>query len=148
MKNVRRKLIELWDKLIRQNASPNEIAGGFAIGLFATFYPVPVVDTLVALAIAWVLRANKAACLIGNNFVLLIYPVIPLLLAAEVFVGHALMKAPALTPPGEMPFFTWLRSQSGPNLKALLVGGLVLGIPSALFSFWVVRAAARRWQGR
>lgn len=148
MKGVRRKINDLWEKLIRQNATPNAIAGGFAIGLFATFYPVPVIDTLVALAVAWALRANKAACLIGNNFVLLIYPVIPLLLAAEVLVGRTLVKAPALTPPGETPFFTWLKAQSGPNLEAFLVGGLVLGLPSALFSFWVVRAAAKRWQAR
>jgi uncharacterized protein (DUF2062 family) len=148
MKNLRLKLKALWEKLIRQDASPNKIAGGFAIGLFATFYPVPVVDTLVALTVAWILRANKAACLIGNNFVLLIYPALPLLLATEIFVGRLLITAPALTPPRNTPIFTWLKSQSGPNLEALLVGGLVLGIPSALASFWLVRAAARRWQRR
>jgi uncharacterized protein (DUF2062 family) len=148
MRGLRSKLKALWEKLIRQDASPNKIAGGFAIGLFATFYPVPVVDTLVALAVAWILRANKAACLIGNNFVLLIYPVIPLLLAEEIFVGRLLINAPALTTPGDTPIFTWLKAQSGPNLEALLVGGLVLGVPSALGSFWLVRAAARRWQKR
>ena len=132
--------------MIRQDASPNAIAGGFAIGFFATFYPVPFVDTLVSLAIAWLLRRNKAACLIGNNFILLIYPVIPLLLTAEVLTGRFLIHSPAIVPPGNTPLLTWLKHQTLPNLEAWLLGGLVLGIPSALFSFWLVREAARKWQ--
>jgi len=148
MKGFRNKLRVLWTRLIQQNASPNGIAAGFAIGLFATFYPVPVIDTLVALVIARLVGANTAACLIGNNFVLLIYPAIPLLLAAEVFVGRELIQAPTLAPPGNMPLMTWLLHQTGPNLKAFLLGGVVLGIPSALFSFWGVRTAAQRWQNR
>lgn len=143
---MKRQLKDLWFKLIRQDASPKTIAGGFAIGLFSTFYPVPVVDTLVALAIARLVRANMAACLIGNSFILLIFPVIPLLLAAEVFTGRILIHAPALIPPGNTPIFMWLRNQTTPNLEAFILGGLVLGIPSALISFWSVWKAAEKWQ--
>ncbi|HSA60329.1 MAG TPA: DUF2062 domain-containing protein [bacterium] len=148
MRGVRGKLKVAWDRLIRQDASPNAIAAGFAIGLFATFYPFPVLDTLAALAIAWCVRANKAACLIGNNFVLLIYPVIPLLLTAEVVTGRFLLRSPAISPPGNAPLLAWVKHQTLPNLEALVLGGLVLGIPSALLSFWLVRAAARKWQKR
>lgn len=142
------KLKALWLKLIRQDASPNAIAAGFAIGFFSTFYPVPVVDTLVALAVARLARANIAACLIGNNFILLIFPVIPVLIAAEVFAGRALIHAPTLTAPGDTPVLTWILHQTGANLLAYVLGGLVLGVPSALLSFWGVRRAAMEWQKR
>jgi uncharacterized protein (DUF2062 family) len=137
-----RKLKNLWLKVIHQDATPHDIALGFAIGLFSTFYPLPVVDTLVALAIAKLVRANLPACLIGNTFIMVIFPVIPLLLAAEVFVGRLIIAAPKLIPPGDTPVFTWLRAQTGPNLAALGLGGLILGIPAALMAYWVVRKAA------
>lgn len=142
------KLKALWLKLIRQDATPNAIAMGFAIGFFSTFYPVPVVDTLVALAVARLVRANIASCLIGNNFILLIFPVIPVLIAAEVYAGRVLIHAPTLTPPGDTPLLTWLLHQTGANLTAYVLGGLVLGVPSALVSFWGVRKASMAWQKR
>lgn len=145
---MRQRLKNLWLKLIRQDAAPKDIGLGFAIGLFSTFYPIPVVDTVVALAVAKLVRANLPACLIGNTFIMVIFPALPALVAAEIFVGRLLTHAPAFTPPGDTPFFTWLRQQSGPNLTAFLLGGLVLGLPTAFLSYWGVRKAAEKWQGR
>lgn len=36
-----------------EDATPNKIAMGFAVGLFTSFYPAPVVDTVVAPALAY-----------------------------------------------------------------------------------------------
>ena len=143
---ITQKFKALWVKLLNQNASPNAIAGGFAVGLFSTFYPIPVVDTMVALLVARLINLNPAACLIGNSFILLIFPVIPLLLAAEVFVGRIFVNAPTLSPPADIAMTTWLMQQSGPNLKAFILGGLLLGIPSALISFWGIKKATVKWQ--
>ncbi len=149
MRGFRNKLKSVWQKLIQQDATPTAIALGFAIGLFATFYPVPILDTLIALLIARIVRANTVACLIGNNFILLIYPIIPFLLAAEVFVGRQIVRAPPFQLPSHHEItISWLLHQSGPNLKALIIGGLVLGIPSAILFFFIVRKAAKKWQER
>ena len=146
--NLQEKFRGLWDKLVHENASPHDIALGFAIGLFATFYPIPIIDTLVALVFAWIIRANKSACLIGNNFVLLIYPVIPLLVGVEFCVGKILLNAPIEFHAPKQWNLTCLFRESWPNIEAFLLGGVVLGLPSAIASYFGVRKAAERWQGR
>ncbi len=147
-KRIGNKLRALWTRLVHENASPHQIALGFAIGLFATFYPIPVVDTAVALVFAWMVGANKSACLIGNNFILLIYPVIPLLLGAEFFAGKVLLGAPIeLHAPSQWNLPAIVR-ESRPHLHALILGGLVLGIPSSILGYIGVRRATAQWQGK
>jgi len=137
-----------WQKLLHEDATPNKIAAGFAIGLFTAFFPAPVLDTLVALAIAYVFRANRASCLIGNNFVLLIFPVIPFIFGTEYLIGRLVLQLPQAAPlPKDWNFSMLLRSQ-GPNFRAMVVGAVVLAVPSAIGSFIAVKIAITRWQAR
>src|SRR3989338_5028457 len=85
------KIKALWEKLLHQEASPDQIAGGFALGLFVSFLPFPGLQTLLALAAAFLLRTNKVACLIGLNLHLMVLPVIPLLFWVEYEFGKVIL---------------------------------------------------------
>ncbi len=144
MQNVR----NAWQKLLHEDATPNKIAAGFAIGLFTAFFPMPILDTLAALGIAYVVRANRAACLIGNNFVLLIFPIIPFVFGTEYLIGRMLLQLPQAAPmPKDWNFSMLLHSQ-GPNYRAMVAGAFVLAVPSSIASFIGVKIAITRWQAR
>ena len=145
---MREKIKAAWFKLLHEEATPNKIATGFAIGLFMAFFPAPVLETFIALGIAYVARANRAACLIGNNFVLLIFPIIPFVFGTEYLIGRMLLQLPQGAPlPRDWNFLYLLQSQ-GPNYRALVVGALVLAVPSSLIGFFGVKIATTRWQAR
>ncbi len=146
MRQVPKKLKELWIKLVHENDSPNQIAAGFAIGFFATFFPIPVLDTAAAFVIAWMLGVNKSSCLIGNNFVLLIYPVIPLLVGIEFCVGKWMLHESIAFHVPKQWNISYLLHESWPNVRAFLLGGMLLGTPSAIASFFGIRSAVGRWQ--
>lgn len=145
---MRENIRNAWHKLLHEDATPNKIALGFAIGLFTAFFPAPVIDTLAALAIAYFARANRASCLIGNNFVLLIFPVIPFVFGLEYLIGRLLLDLPQAAPmPSDWTIWMVLRNQGG-NYRALVVGAVVLAVPSAIISFVAVKTATTRWQAR
>ena len=148
MNRMWQKIKSAWQKLLHEDATPNKIATGFAIGLFTAFFPAPILDTLVALAIAYIVHANRAACLIGNNFVLLIFPIIPFVFGTEYLIGRILLHLPQAAPmPKDWNFWMLLRTQ-GANYHALVVGAVVLAVPFAIGSFIGVKVATTRWQAR
>jgi uncharacterized protein len=142
------KLRTVWQKLIHEDTTPNNIAFGFALGIFTAFFPAPVIDTLIALAIAHLVKANRAACLIGNNLILLVFPIMPFLFGFEYFIGKKILNQPlTLSLPQDWTFWMLLRNQ-GPNYYAIAIGAVVLAIPGTIISFFVVKTAAAKWQAR
>lgn len=140
------KIKTLWDRLLHQEASPNQIAAGFAIGLFISFIPLPC-QTILALTLAFLLRLNKVACLVGVHLHLAVFPVIPAVFYAEYHVGRILFplgQLPELKP-HHFEMITLLQ-KGWPILRTTLLGALVLGIPSAIVAFFVVKSAAMKWQ--
>lgn len=140
------KIKALWDRLLHQEASPNQIAAGFAVGLFISFIPLPC-QTILALALAFLFRLNKVACLVGVHLHLAVFPVIPAVFFAEYHIGRILFpfgRLPELKP-RHFELLTLLH-KGWPILRTTLLGALVLGIPSAIAAFFVVKSAAFRWQ--
>jgi uncharacterized protein (DUF2062 family) len=137
--------LEAWYRLLYEDATPNRIALGFAVGLFTSFFPAPVLDTLAALAIAFVVRGNRAACLVGNNLGLMLFPVIPFVLGTEYLIGRLILRLPAVTPPAHWTLWAFLKSQEG-TYYSLVIGSLVLAVPSAIIGFFVVRSATTYYQ--
>jgi uncharacterized protein (DUF2062 family) len=137
------RLKDGWRNLMYEDATPNKIALGFAVGIFTSFYPAPVVDTVVALALAYMVRGNRAACLFGNGLGLMLFPIIPLVLALEYYIGRTILHVPPAPLTFESGhFLAFLKSHRGTYLS-LVVGAIVLSIPSALLGFAVVRSGAR-----
>lgn len=139
------RFLEAWYRLLYEDATPNRIAAGFAVGLFTSFFPAPVLDTVAALALAFLIRGNRAACLFGNNLGLMLFPVIPFVLGTEYLIGRLLLNLPPATLPSHWTFWALLKSQEGTYLS-LVVGALVLAVPSGIIGFIVVRNATSYWQ--
>ena len=140
------RLLDAWYKLLHEDATPNKIAMGFAVGLFTSFFPAPVLDTVAALALAYLIRGNRASCLIGNNLGLMMFPIIPFVLGIEYFIGRLVLDLPpSVSMPQNWTFWMFLKSQGG-TYYALVIGALVLAIPSAIIGFVVVRSATAYWQ--
>ncbi len=146
------KIKGLWSKLLHQEASPEQIAFGFSLGFFVSFLPIFGLQTLTGIFLAFLFRTNKVSCLIGLNLHLLFFPLIPLIFYGEYLVGKHLLPAdhvPSLT----IKDFELLLHEGDKVLEvlrkcgqALLVGSLVLGLPLALASYWIVKSASARWQ--
>lgn len=139
------RLLEAWYRLLYEDATPNKIAAGFAVGLFTSFFPAPVLDTVAALALAFLIRGNRAACLFGNNLGLMMFPIIPFVLGTEYLIGRLLLHLPSEAPPPHWTFWMFLKSQEG-TYYSLVVGSLVLAVPSAIIGFIIVRNATSYWQ--
>jgi uncharacterized protein (DUF2062 family) len=144
---MRQRIRNAWQKLLHEEATPNKVALGFAVGLFMAFFPMPIIDTLIAVLIAYLLKANRAACLIGNNFVLLLFPIIPFVFGTEYVIGRHLMHLSETnnTVPIGWTLWSWLQSPRE-TFKALLIGAVILAIPAAMISFGLVKSATSRWQ--
>ncbi len=140
------KIKTLWERLLHQEASPNQIASGFALGLFISFLPFPGLQTLLTLGAAFIFRTNKVACLIGLNLHLILLPVIPLIFWFEYEIGRILFNRDA--PDFDLASFNFrdLFRQGWRYFYLTLIGSLVVGIPIALAAFWGVKKVVIRWQ--
>jgi uncharacterized protein (DUF2062 family) len=133
-----------WSRRIaRLEDTPPRTALAFSLGVFVAFLPVLGLQTLVALALAFLLRLNRVAVLLGtlvNNpwTVLLIDP--PGLLLGRWLLGGA---------PGEVPPIDWRRAGSlafwreaadllAAWLPQLVLGTLILGLAAAAVSYLLV----------
>ena len=146
------KIKILWAKLRRAHSTPVEVAGGFALGIFIGMSPFPV-QNLLTLLLAWVLRMNVVAAVIGVNFHLVFFPVVVLQYLLEYKIGALLLR---LKVPKD-PHVDWMALYSLDQwlhggrvvrrfIKELLLGWLVLGIPVSLTTFFFVWREAKLWK--
>ena len=63
---ARRKLYELWYKLVTLKSSPRKIALGFALGIFIAYTPPLFYQVALAVALAAVFRVNPVAAVLGT----------------------------------------------------------------------------------
>jgi uncharacterized protein (DUF2062 family) len=138
---------ELWGRLVREDASPDQIALGFAMGMFVRFLPIPWVHTITALVLAFVFRINRVASLVGVELYLPFIWAVPLLYVSEYYVGSRLIGLRLefdLRPDRED--ILELISHGWDVALALFIGAVVIGLPVAVVSFFVVRKMAKAWQ--
>ena len=132
------RFIRYWYlRLIRIQAGPHTIAIGLAAGVFIGLLPVLPFQTILAIALAFVVRGSKVAAALGTwvsnplNWVpcyMLFY-----------YVGRALV-------PFEVPPFNPSQLEMAQRLDvgwklfaAMMVGGLVIATPSAFLSYFAAR---------
>lgn len=141
-------------RVLRLTATPHAVAAGVAAGVFASFLPFVGFHFVIALAVAFVLRGNLIAALIGTGAGNpLTFPLIwPGTLALGRLVLHGRQA-------DDLPAFDVGRLLSGldltqlwePFVKPMTVGGTLLGIVFGLafyaLAWWAVtffRAQRRR----
>jgi len=144
---LKQRIRDVWNKLAHIRATPRQIAGGFALGVFVSFLPIFPLRTLSALALAWLLRQNVVAAFIGKSTSWLYFPLVPFLWTAEYRLG-------ILINPVEKPL-AYDRAHLGEVFHmgwdvfaATSIGGVLIGAPIALLSYIIVWHLARKWKLR
>jgi uncharacterized protein (DUF2062 family) len=124
------------------NDSPHRIALGMALGLLVSWTPTVGLQTLFVVPIAWAIRANPIAAVIG------IYLSNPLTMIPmywlEYEVGNAILDSSieeedveALWAAGTTAEFAQAAAQAGWQVwLAMWAGGLVLGIVSSIAGYF------------
>lgn len=133
---------------------PHSVALGISSGTFFGFIPLFGFKTLLAMAIARLLRGNMVAAAVAVTLHDVVLPLAPVMLRWEYQLGYWLLSKPHHFPPGlgathqgPSMWFHWdtLFSVGLP----LLLGATAVAIPFTLGSYWLAlfllaRTAKRR----
>lgn len=119
-------------RFARMDGAPDEIAKGLALGVFIGMIPAFGLQTLLAVLLAFLLKENRLAAIIGvwvsNPFTE------PFVYALEYESGRLLLGLPRVQMPDEFTFEA-LRHLGYQILIPLWVGGLIYGVICALLAF-------------
>jgi uncharacterized protein (DUF2062 family) len=159
---LRKRLSYYWRRLLRLRATPHEVALGCAAGVFAACTPFLGFQMALAGALAFLLRVSIPAALLGT-FVgnPLSWPAIwsasyiagvwvlghDPAYAAEHFVQTANALGATLMAPTHQSLDTAVVTLS-PFVEPMIVGGLLVGLIAAVFSYYPMRQAVRVFQKR
>ncbi|HML28473.1 MAG TPA: DUF2062 domain-containing protein [Hyphomicrobium sp.] len=157
---TRVRLRYFWRQVLRIRATPHEVALGFAIGVFTACTPFLGAQTVLALVLAFVLRVSMPAALLGT-FVgnPLSWPAIwsasyvsgALLLGQDptYATDHLSETADVLGATLAAPSVETLGAaihNLSPLAEPMVVGGLLVGLIAAIFSYYPTRRAVRVFQ--
>jgi uncharacterized protein len=134
----------VWQKLSHLDATPDQIAGGFSIGIFASFLPLNPSPTLTAIVVAWLLKRNVMAAIAGAAAAILFLPLLPLIWLAEYRLGKLILpvKHPVTLDQARL----WEVLQKGWDVyAAMLVGSIIIATPVTLLTYLVIKRLAARW---
>ncbi|MDJ0781770.1 MAG: DUF2062 domain-containing protein [Desulfosarcinaceae bacterium] len=121
-----------YERIRRLQGDPHYVAMGMGIGVFVAVTPTIPFHTIIAVALAFILRGSKPAAIIGVWFS---NPVtIPLLYYGSYKVGALLMPVDL---PAEIPYesITAMLDLGADVTLAMMLGGCVLGILPALIAY-------------
>ena len=134
--NLRKKIQHFITRFKQLNGDPHYVALGMAIGVFISVTPTIPFHTVIALALAFILRGSKAAAAIGVWFS---NPVtIPLFYKGSYDVGVSILGNSA-------PFSTEYESilellKLGADVTiAMITGGIILGILPGIAAYFITR---------
>lgn len=132
--------------LVTMADTPHSIALGSAIGIFFGFTPLYTLKTLLSIGFAWICRSNKLAAAITSNLHDIFLFVMPAVYFFEYKAGCWILRRP----PTHSSFHHFAIGNYlhwhfvvGVIWPAL-VGSLVLGVPSALISYFILRMLISR----
>ena len=143
---LRRVLRYHWLRFRRLQDDPRKIAGGMALGVFVGITPTIPFHTVAVLSLAALLRLSPVTAFIGIQIG---NPLtVPAIYLASYKLGQFLLyRGQPLVFPESFSFKAWICVlwQGG---MALQVGGVILGIPPAIVTYfltlWIVQRYHRR----
>ena len=134
--NLREKIQHLITRFKQLNGDPHYVALGMAIGVFISVTPTIPFHTVIALALAFILRGSKAAAAIGVWFS---NPLtIPFFYKGSYDLGMSILGNSA-------PFSTEYESilellKLGADVTiAMITGGVILGILPGIAAYFITR---------
>jgi uncharacterized protein (DUF2062 family) len=141
---LKHRIREIWQKLSRLDARPDQIAAGFAIGIAAGFLPFNPSPIIVATALAWLLKRNVIAALAGATMAILYLPLLPLLWLAEYRLGKLILPVHHRLTLDQVRL--WDVLQKGWDVyAAMFVGSIIIATPVAMLAYFVVKPLAEKW---
>lgn len=158
----RKRVAYYWKRILRVRATPHEVALGCAAGVFAACTPFLGFQTVLAGVLAFLLRVSIPAALIGTIVGNpLSWPAIWSLsylagawvlgndpaYAADHFTESANVLGATLMAPTPEAFNAAIVNLS-PFVAPMVVGGLLVGLIAALFSYYPTRRAVGVFQKR
>jgi hypothetical protein len=141
---LKQRTRQIWQKLSHLNATPDQIAAGFSIGIFASFIPLNPSPIIAAIVVAWLLRRNVMAAIAGAAASILYIPLLPLIWLAEYQLGKLILpvKHPVTLDQARL----WDVLQKGWDVyAAMLVGSIIIATPVTLLTYLVIKRLAARW---
>lgn len=155
-----------WDRFVHRvkalQGNPHYVAMGMAIGVFVAITPTIPFHTALAILFAFVLRGSKPAAIIGV-WVCNPLTVLPFYIGCYE-VGTLLLNHPTSdlelvlslfhTLEGPLPFsgkcaaLLEFLKQEMKVFYAMMAGGMVLGLPAGIFSYFVTRKIVTRLRHR
>ncbi len=138
-------------RLVTLEATPHAIALGLAIGIFFGFTPLWSLKTLLSIGVAWLLGGNKIAAAISVQLHDLILPFMPAIYLWEYKIGFWIMH-------GRLPHRVRFRALALSDYvhwetffsvgRPLLVGSIVIALPSALIVYLICRRLVERHRAK
>ena len=159
---ARIRLAYFWRRILRVRATPHEVALGCAAGVFAACTPFLGFQMALAIALAYLLRVSVPAALLGT-FVgnPLSWPAIwtasyvagvwvlgndPAYATEHLTAGANALGATLLAPTSDVINLAVVNLS--PIMAPMAIGGLVVGLIAATFSYYPTRRAVRVFQKR
>jgi uncharacterized protein len=144
---LKQRARQIWQKLSHLDATPDQIAAGFSIGIFASFLPLNPSPAITAIVVAWLLKRNVMAAVAGAAASILYIPLLPLIWLAEYRLGNLILpvKHPVTLDQARL----WDVLQKGWDVyAAMLVGSIIIATPVTLLTYLVIKRVAARWAGQ
>jgi hypothetical protein len=142
MKKISFHLNQAYSRMMSINGEPRPVALGYALGTFLAASPLMGVHCVLAVIIAGACRWNRLSAGIGAlSSNLLIAPVLysgTYLVGSKILGLNEILKVPES--------FDELLSQSSEALLALSLGGIIVGIPLAVSSYFICYFVVKRYR--
>ena len=136
-----------YERFLKIRGNPNEIALGFALGLFVGMAPCMGIQTVIAVFVAALLKVNKFSAAAG---VWISNPIsAPFLYGFTFYIGSLFTGVTNSFKPTDVFDFQYLYQivLNAPGIFwALTIGGVVTGIPIALAGYYLSYMAVKRYQ--
>jgi len=140
-------LKKAYERLLKIRGEPREVALGFALGIFIGMSPTMGFQMAIAVFFAAVFKWNKISSAMGvwisNPFSA------PFVYGATYLVGAKLIGLKKIIPLSEqfdMDALKILLTNAPEIIWALVIGGVVTGIPLAIISYYLCYSAVQRYQ--
>jgi uncharacterized protein (DUF2062 family) len=145
MNYIQRKVREFLNTAKTLEGEPHAVALGMAIGIFVSLTPTVPFHMALSIFFAMILKASKAAAVLGTW---LSNPLtMPFFYWGSYKVGAGLLGRPFIFDPEQQSLLKLL-SEGLDITTAMLVGGVVMGIPTAVASYFTTRKLLDRFQSR
>ena len=141
---IKQRTREMWHNLSHLDASPDQIAAGFSIGICVSLLPLNPSPIIMATAVAWLVKRNVIAAVAGAATAILYTPLLPLIWLAEYRLGKLIL--PVQHPLTLDQVHLWDILQRGWDVYAVMfVGSIIIATPVTLLTYFLVKRLAERW---